>query len=109
MTALNIVLFEPEIPPPNTGNIICLCSNAGLKLHLIHPLGFQLDERSVRRAGMDYRDLARIQEYSDWEDFLKQHRCILSRSLSTQSPFNTTRTQLAASLIECQIRLHCML
>ena len=66
---LNVVLYEPEIPP-NTGNIIRLCVNAGAKLHLIHPLGFTLEEKSVRRAGLDYRDLAIVHEYRDYQHFL---------------------------------------
>lgn len=51
---MNIVLFEPEIPP-NTGNVIRLCANTGSKLHLIKPLGFELDNKKLRRAGLDYR------------------------------------------------------
>jgi tRNA (cytidine/uridine-2'-O-)-methyltransferase len=54
---LHVVLHEPEIPP-NTGNIIRLCANTGARLHLVEPLGFRLDERAVRRAGLDYRELA---------------------------------------------------
>ena len=68
---LNIVLFEPEIPP-NTGNIIRLCANSGARLHLIHPLGFTLDAKSVRRAGLDYHDLARVTEYANFEEFIEQ-------------------------------------
>lgn len=64
----HIVLFEPEIPP-NTGNIIRLSANLGSTLHLIHPLGFDLNERNLRRAGMDYRDLARVYEYGSWQSF----------------------------------------
>lgn len=56
---LDVVLFEPEIPP-NTGNIIRLCANTGYRLHLVEPLGFDLDEKKVRRAGLDYRDLANV-------------------------------------------------
>jgi tRNA (cytidine/uridine-2'-O-)-methyltransferase len=56
---LNVVLFQPEIPP-NTGNVIRLCANAGARLHLIRPLGFRLDERSVRRAGLDYHELTGV-------------------------------------------------
>ena len=56
---LNVVLFQPEIPP-NTGNVIRLCANAGAWLHLIRPLGFRLDERSVRRAGLDYHELTGV-------------------------------------------------
>lgn len=57
-----IVLFEPEIPP-NTGNIMRLCANVPARLHLIEPLGFVLDDRRLRRAGMDYRDLAEVRRY----------------------------------------------
>ncbi|MCU0735613.1 MAG: tRNA (cytidine(34)-2'-O)-methyltransferase [Methylotetracoccus sp.] len=63
-----IVLFEPEIPP-NTGNIMRLSANVGATLHLIHPLGFELSERHLRRAGMDYRDLVPVHEHSNWQDF----------------------------------------
>ena len=69
---LNIVLFEPEIPP-NTGNIMRLCSNSGSHLHLIHPLGFNLNEKSLRRAGMDYRELAVVTEYKNYSDFIKKN------------------------------------
>ena len=67
----NIVLYQPEIPP-NTGNIIRLCANSGSSLHLVHPLGFQLDEKSLRRAGMDYSDLADIREYKCMDAVLEQ-------------------------------------
>ena len=56
----HLVLFEPEIPP-NTGNVIRLCANTGTHLHLVKPLGFRLDARAVRRAGMDYSELADVQ------------------------------------------------
>ncbi|TVQ36561.1 MAG: tRNA (cytidine(34)-2'-O)-methyltransferase [Wenzhouxiangella sp.] len=59
---LNVVLFQPEIPP-NTGNIIRLCANAPARLHLIGPLGFVLDDRRLRRAGLDHSDRARISQY----------------------------------------------
>lgn len=60
---LNIVLFQPEIPP-NTGNIIRLCANTGCKLHLIEPLGFELDDRRLRRAGLDYHEWAQVNTHS---------------------------------------------
>lgn len=63
-----IALYQPEIPP-NTGNIMRLCANTGCRLHLIHPLGFSLDEKQVRRAGMDYRDLAAVQEHESFAAF----------------------------------------
>ena len=65
----NVVLFEPEIPP-NTGNIIRLSANCGFRLHLIHPLGFSLDERSLRRAGLDYHDLAQVIEHASFAEYL---------------------------------------
>jgi tRNA (cytidine/uridine-2'-O-)-methyltransferase len=66
----NIVLYQPEIPP-NTGNIIRLCANTGATLHLIHPLGFKLDERKLRRAGLDYHEWAEINEYEDFDAYAK--------------------------------------
>lgn len=58
----HIVLFEPEIPP-NTGNIIRLCANTGAHLHLIEPMGFKIDDAKARRAGLDYREMARIRQW----------------------------------------------
>ncbi len=69
---LNIVLYEPEIPP-NTGNIIRLCANTGASLHLIEPLGFSLDDKRLRRAGLDYHDCASIRHYACLEDYLQQY------------------------------------
>lgn len=57
-----IILFQPEIPP-NTGNIIRVCANTGTTLHLVHPLGFALDDKRMRRAGLDYHEFAAIQEH----------------------------------------------
>ena len=64
----DIILCQPEIPP-NTGNIIRLCANAGARLHLIHPMGFALTEKSCRRAGLDYHSLTFVREYGDWDEF----------------------------------------
>ena len=66
---LHLVLFEPEIPP-NTGNVIRLAANTGMQLHLIKPLGFELDEKKVRRAGLDYHDLAKVNIHDNWQAFL---------------------------------------
>jgi len=66
----HVVLYQPEIPP-NTGTIIRLCANTGATLHLIHPLGFSLKEKQLRRAGLDYHEWCDIQEHSSWEDFLR--------------------------------------
>lgn len=64
----NIVLYQPEIPP-NTGNIIRLCANTGCHLHLIKPLGFDLDDKKLRRAGLDYHEWADIQTHSSLESY----------------------------------------
>jgi tRNA (cytidine/uridine-2'-O-)-methyltransferase len=72
----DIALYEPEIAP-NTGNIIRLCANCGANLHLIEPLGFDLDEKKVRRAGLDYHDLARVKIHKNYQafiDFLEQRQ-----------------------------------
>jgi tRNA (cytidine/uridine-2'-O-)-methyltransferase len=66
---IHIALYEPEIPP-NTGNIIRLCANTGARLHLIEPLGFQLDDKLLRRAGLDYHEFAEVQTYSCFEKFI---------------------------------------
>jgi len=68
----HIVLFEPEIPP-NTGNIIRLTANAGAYLHLIHPLGFDLNNKQLKRASMDYRELSNVIEHDSFENFIKSH------------------------------------
>jgi tRNA (cytidine/uridine-2'-O-)-methyltransferase len=60
----HVILYEPEIPP-NTGNLIRLCANVGAELHLVHPLGFTLDEPRVRRAGLDYHEMACVREHGD--------------------------------------------
>jgi len=66
---LNVVLFEPEIPP-NTGNIIRLCANTGFALHLIEPLGFDLDDKRMRRAGLDYAEFSQLQIHKNLDDCL---------------------------------------
>ena len=65
----HIVLYEPEIPP-NTGNIIRLCANTGTRLHLIRPLGFNLDDKQLKRAGLDYHEFASINEYNSYAELL---------------------------------------
>jgi tRNA (cytidine/uridine-2'-O-)-methyltransferase len=62
----DVVLFQPEIPP-NAGNVIRLCANAGVRLHLIEPLGFSMDDRQLRRAGLDYHELATVSVHRDWD------------------------------------------
>ena len=68
----NIVLFEPEIPP-NTGNIIRLAANTGCQLHLIEPMGFELDHKLLRRAGLDYLEWAKIRCYCSFDEYIKSH------------------------------------
>lgn len=66
---LHVVLYQPEIPP-NTGNVIRLCANSGAALHLIRPLGFELDHAKLRRAGLDYHEFARVHVHDDLGAFL---------------------------------------
>jgi tRNA (cytidine/uridine-2'-O-)-methyltransferase len=68
-----IALYEPEIPP-NTGHIIRLCANTGCNLHLIHPLGFSMETKQLRRAGLDYRDLMHVVEHESWDHFAETHK-----------------------------------
>lgn len=70
---LNIVMVEPEIPQ-NTGNIARTCAITGTKLHLVHPLGFKIDEKSVKRAGLDYWDKIEIEEHNSLEEFLNKYK-----------------------------------
>ncbi len=65
----NIVLVEPEIPP-NTGNVIRLAANTGCRLHLIEPLGFSMDDKHMRRAGLDYHEYATLKVHASWQAFL---------------------------------------
>lgn len=65
----HVVLVEPQIPP-NTGNIIRLCANAGAQLHLVEPLGFTLDNARMRRAGLDYHEFAQMQVHANWDAFM---------------------------------------
>lgn len=66
---LHVILYQPEIPP-NTGNVIRTCANAGMSLHLVRPLGFELDEPRMRRAGLDYHEYTRVETHASLEDCL---------------------------------------
>jgi tRNA (cytidine/uridine-2'-O-)-methyltransferase len=66
----HVILFRPEIPP-NTGNLIRLCANAGVTLHLVHPLGFDLSDAQVRRAGLDYHEMASVREHTTLDGCLR--------------------------------------
>ena len=61
-----VVLFQPEIPP-NAGNVIRLCANAGARLHLVEPLGFSMDDKQLKRAGLDYHEMVNVRVHRDWE------------------------------------------
>lgn len=87
MLMFEIALYEPEIPP-NTGNIMRLCANTGCRLHLIHPLGFDLDEKKLRRAGMDYRDMAVVKEYQNFDEFLRKFQDRNLYALTTKGKTN---------------------
>ena len=69
----NIVLVEPEIPP-NTGNVIRLAANTGCRLHLIEPLGFSMDDKHMRRAGLDYHEYAELKRHASWQAFMDHEK-----------------------------------
>lgn len=74
----HVVLVHPEIPP-NTGNVIRLCANTGCTLHLIEPLGFQVDDKHLLRAGLDYHEFTTMKTYPSWENFLETEKPDSSR------------------------------
>ena len=82
----NIVLYQPEIPP-NTGNIIRLCANTGCYLHLIEPLGFKLEDKQLRRAGLDYHEWADIKTYNNIEE-LKPEQSVYALSTKGQKHYH---------------------
>ena len=69
----NIVLVEPEIPP-NTGNVIRLAANTGCRLHLVEPLGFSMDDKHMRRAGLDYHEYAELKRHVNWQAFIEHEK-----------------------------------
>ena len=83
---IRVLLWQPEIPP-NTGNIIRLCANTGAELHLIAPLGFDLDDAKLRRAGLDYHEFARVRTHDSLET------CLLSLSTPRVFAFTTRATR----------------
>ena len=89
-----MVLYQPEIPP-NTGNIIRLCANAGAALHLIEPLGFALDDARLRRAGLDYREFARVQTHADLASYRATARPGRLFALSTRGRQRYDRVRYA--------------
>ncbi|MBQ9145182.1 MAG: tRNA (uridine(34)/cytosine(34)/5-carboxymethylaminomethyluridine(34)-2'-O)-methyltransferase TrmL [Clostridia bacterium] len=89
---MNIVLLEPEIPQ-NTGNIARTCAATGAKLHLIEPLGFRVDDRSLKRAGLDYWDKLDVRIYPNWEAFVEANPEARLWFASTKAPQNYTVPQ----------------
>jgi len=91
----HIVLYEPEIPP-NTGNIIRLCANTGTQLHLIHPLGFEMDDRLLKRAGLDYHEYTNIRDHISYRDFITAVQPKRLFALSTKGTCDYTDIQYQA-------------
>ena len=86
-----VVLYQPEIPP-NTGNIIRLCANTGAELHLVEPLGFDITDKGLRRAGLDYHEYARVVHHADWnacKAALAGRRLFAMTTKGTANPFGT--------------------
>jgi len=91
----DVVLYEPEIPP-NTGNVIRLCANTGARLHLIKPLGFELDDKKLRRAGLDYREWANLQIHDNLDAYLstQQPPRLFAFSTKGKQAYGNTRFAL---------------
>jgi tRNA (cytidine/uridine-2'-O-)-methyltransferase len=91
----SVILYEPEIPP-NTGNIIRLCANTGASLHLVEPLGFELDEKRLRRAGLDYREFVNVQTHASLDACLEVLGGPRVFALSTKNPTRYDRAGFQA-------------
>ncbi|MFP6804272.1 MAG: tRNA (uridine(34)/cytosine(34)/5-carboxymethylaminomethyluridine(34)-2'-O)-methyltransferase TrmL [Pseudomonadales bacterium] len=92
---LNIVLYEPEIPP-NTGNIMRLCANTGCTLHLVKPIGFELDDKQLRRAGLDYREYADVREWDNLGTLLDEFNRDRVFAITTKGLINHTEVEFEA-------------
>ncbi len=92
---LHVVLYQPEIPP-NTGNVIRLCANSGAQLHLIRPLGFDLDHAKLRRAGLDYHEFAAVAVHDDIDAFVATIKPQRLFAVSTRGGTLYTNVQFAA-------------
>jgi len=97
---LNVVLYQPEIPP-NTGNIIRLCANTGFMLHLIKPLGFVMDDKRLRRAGLDYGEWQEVSIHHNWQHFVDtvQPKRIFALSTKGRNHHTATRYQPGDTLV----------
>lgn len=94
LTMINIVLYEPEIPP-NTGNIIRLCANTGMRLHLIEPIAFDMDDKKLRRAGLDYHEFSSVAVYANLDDFLENNSLNQIYAISTKGSRSYTDVKFA--------------
>lgn len=96
----HVVLIEPEIPP-NTGNVIRLCANTGVQLHLVHPLGFAMEDKRLRRAGLDYREWASVREHASFGAFVEQVRPprLLACSAKAKTPYHEVAYQAGDALV----------
>ena len=92
----HVVLFEPEIPP-NTGNIIRLCANTGTNLHLIRPLGFDMDDRKLKRAGLDYHEWASVQQHENLTAFAAAVQPARTFAFTTKGKILYTEIQYQAN------------
>jgi len=93
---LNIVLYQPEIPP-NTGNVIRLCANTGAQLHLIEPLGFDLEDRQLKRAGLDYHEWASVKLWPTLDEYLQATTTPAVYTFSTHHTTTYTQAQFAVN------------
>lgn len=96
----HVALIQPEIPP-NTGNVIRLCANAGVRLHLVHPLGFIMDDSRLRRAGLDYREWAQVEEHADIPALLAaiQPQRLFALSSKARASYHQIRYQVGDCLV----------
>lgn len=97
---LDIVLYQPEIPP-NTGNIIRLCANTGYSLHLIEPLGFEWDDKRVRRAGLDYHEFSHVKRHPNLESYLttEQPNTVYACTTKGSGPFHQAQFKAGDCLL----------
>ena len=91
----DVILFEPEIPP-NTGNIIRLCANTGCRLHLIKPLGFEFDDKRLRRAGLDYHEWASVKLHEDFASCCAQQEWLRIYAFTTKASTHYTQAKFTA-------------
>lgn len=94
----NIVLYQPEIPP-NTGNIIRLCANTGCRLHLIQPLGFDLNDKKLRRAGLDYHEWADVRVHSDLTSACCKDDNVYAISTRGTRPYTDARFEMGDTMV----------